>query len=416
MGLKFDYANDYITSRYDAVNNNLVSTSYATSYWFWCSVQPIQMFRWGHAYNGSTGVQDCRIINSYLNNLNFVSGYMMGIDMNNFSYAYDITMVNNSYIQGLTMNNSSQIQTLALDGSGLYSIKIDNASELQNVSLTSSSMFQIIIDNGAAIYDLSVSNSTLNTVSVTDLSVWTQFTVTNSAYLYNMNFANYSWVSNMSLSGTSIYTLLLNNSGFGDGSLSEGYFADVSMFDGGFYNINASNCTFLNQIINGFNVDFTGYEIAAGLLNLSASTFQFGTIVYQFYVNFNGAAGEGAIGSYNLQLFPVPTGFFIEKVIVDGSNGSLTMSDGATDCCINLGIAGGNTTSGINDATGLMSAMTVPQVFDLSNGKVTPALAAANTYLQFAVSGTNGTWGSITGGSMRFEVTLKNINYSTNND
>lgn len=414
--IEYDYADDYITSRYDAVNNNLVVTSYNTSYWFWCEALPIQMFRWGHAFTGNSGVQDCRIINSYINNLNFVGGYMMGIEMNNFSYAYDITMENNGYIQGLIMDNSSQFSGIDINNSGLYTIRISNSSEVQDLSLINSSISQVIIDNGSIFYDTTITGSIINTLELTDYSYLGDLTITDDSEIYNVSLGNYSWCETLTLNGTGLYTLILNNSGFGDSTYNVGYISDLSMFDGGFYNVNVTSCNFINIIINGFALDYSSYTIASGMGSLTASEFQFGTITHQFFTSFNGNAGQGLIGVYNLPLIPVPAGFFIEKVIIDGSKGNLSITSGAADACINLGVVGSSNVSGINDTTGLLSAMTVPQVFDLSNSKVTAAAVLTNSFLILTISSTDGLWGSIIGGTMLFEVTLKNVNNNSSNE
>ena len=82
--IEYDINFNWICSRYDALNNNLVKVNFDSSIWFYCGVTPIRMFRWGHnLFDG--GVSSCEIINSYFGCLNYVNGSVAGVKMDNFS-------------------------------------------------------------------------------------------------------------------------------------------------------------------------------------------------------------------------------------------------------------------------------------------------------------------------------------------
>ena len=310
------------------------------------------------------------------------------------------------------MDNNSSITGLELDNSGFYNNTLSNASSFQDIHLVGSNMYQINCNNDAFFYNLIANSSNINSITLNNNSVCAAMNLTSST-LYALDFDNYSWVYDNTLNNSHYDTLKLSNSGFGQNYFDGGGAIDLNLFDSGLYGINVQNSNFTNIEITGLNLDYSNYTIPSGFGNLSAAILKFGTIIYQFQFDFNGTDGAGNFGILNTQLYPIPNGFYIEKVILDAN--SITVSNEG-DACINLGVSGNNTASGISDTTGLVSNMIRPQVFDISNGKVTISKATSSTILALSVSNTNGEWGYITGGQMLFEVTLKNINYSTSND
>jgi hypothetical protein len=61
--VEYDIQDDYIVSRYDVYNNNIVKNNYRTQY-FYCNAYPIHSFRWGHRVDIG-GLANCNINNSF---------------------------------------------------------------------------------------------------------------------------------------------------------------------------------------------------------------------------------------------------------------------------------------------------------------------------------------------------------------
>jgi hypothetical protein len=117
--IEYNIVDNYISSRYDEVNNNSVTDSYNTLY-FMCETHPIQAFRWGH-----DSVQNCRVDNSYFGCLNFASGSISEIELRNGSFVFDYNLFNNAILQSITLSNFSTLNSFTITGGNLHNINID---------------------------------------------------------------------------------------------------------------------------------------------------------------------------------------------------------------------------------------------------------------------------------------------------
>lgn len=245
--VEYNIVDNYITSRYDAINNNRVTDSYGTWY-FMCETHPIQSFRWGH-----NSVQNCKVDNSYFGCLNFVSGYIWDVELKNGSMIWDIYLRNNARLQTITLSNFSDLSSFIIDGGYVQNINISNGSSfgeftiesdlcyLENISINNNSrivgfvlsqedynscyIYGITIDNDSAIENFSLHSNN------SGVSYFRDLTLTNDSYVSGITatasiLENIS-VSNESLLGYGLYMenanisrMELNNNGFFIGGFS----------------------------------------------------------------------------------------------------------------------------------------------------------------------------------------------------
>ena len=286
--IEFDFALDsefsegvlgdsgYIVSRYDAINNNLVKMESDTRF-FWCDVSPIQMFRWGHR-DSQGGVSNCTINSSYFGCLNYVSGQINGVSLNNFSSIFDLQLINNSYFYGINLSNGANISSVTIDNSSVYSIDISNNyldgynsntgiyscyiknslfysivlknnSYFYNIDIIGSEVYKIYMENEGYFYNNSeynsIYNSEINDITITNGSYiynigitdsyFGQITLDNESYIYSdLDYTNYS------ISGSEMYNISLDNYSY----INDFYCYD----DSSLYNVSLDTNSYLQYI------------------------------------------------------------------------------------------------------------------------------------------------------------------------
>ena len=181
----YDIMDDFITSRYETLNNNFVNNATKT-FWFYCEINPIQSFKWGSplGFYGNV-IANCEVIDSYFGCLNTISFGANDVNLTEYSWIYNITTLNNSYFYSLRLSNGSGINTCTMDGASLSYLSLDNNSYIYDFTLDGSS---------------SISYLTLNNYSYID-----DFELGSSATLEYNTLENYSYLESFTLdSGTSI--------------------------------------------------------------------------------------------------------------------------------------------------------------------------------------------------------------------
>ena len=212
--LEYNIVDNYITSRYDAINNNRVTDSYGTWY-FNCETHPIQSFRWGH-----DSVQNCKVDNSYLGCLNFVSGYLYDINLSNGSVIYDINLYNDAELYNITLSNYSVLGGFSTDGGDIYNITINNESSLQYFNLVGNShLSNITLDNNSSIEEFDLEdNSYFNGVKLDNDSQIYLIGLIHSSFLNDISLTNDSYIISMGASASYLENIsITNESGIGAG-------------------------------------------------------------------------------------------------------------------------------------------------------------------------------------------------------
>lgn len=211
--VEYNIVDNYITSRYDAINNNRVTDSYGTWY-FNCETHPIQSFRWGH-----DSVQNCKVDNSYLGCLNFVSGYIYDINLSNGSIIYDIDLHNGTELYNITLSNNSILGGFTTYGGNIYNINLNNDSSLQYFYLLGYSYLEnITIDNNSSIEEFILdNNSYLSGIKLENDSIIGGITL-YSSFLNDISLTNDSYIISMGASASNLTNInITNESGFGAG-------------------------------------------------------------------------------------------------------------------------------------------------------------------------------------------------------
>ena len=275
--VEYNIVDNYITSRYDAINNNRVTDSYGTWY-FMCETHPIQSFRWGH-----NSVQNCKVDNSYFGCLNFVSGYIWDVELKNGSMIWNIELLNGARLQTITLSNFSDLSSFLIDGGYVQNINISNGSSLseftvsdtycyiENITINNSSniggftlsqedgndcyLSEITIDNNSSIGDFTLhsnnnDNSYFYGIKVDTDSHISGITATAS-YLENISLSTDSHLEGIYMENSNLYVVELSNKGF--------FIGDVSTDDGidGDGNITITD-SYLESIKITNNSVFTG--------------------------------------------------------------------------------------------------------------------------------------------------------------
>lgn len=276
--VEYNIDDNYITSRYDAVQNNRVTDCSGTWY-FNCETHPIQSFRWGH-----DSVQNCRVDNSYFGCLNFVSGYIWDVELKNGSMIWDINLLNNGRLQTITLSNFSELSSFIIDGGYVQNINISNGSSfgeftvsdtycyIENITINNSSniggftlsqeddnycyLSEITIDNNSSIENFTLhsnnsDNSYFSGIKVDTDSHISGITATAS-YLENISLSTDSEISgNIYMDNSNLYVVELSNHGYFIGSnesddsvVGDG---DITITDSNLENIKITN----NSVFTG---------------------------------------------------------------------------------------------------------------------------------------------------------------------
>ena len=317
--IEYDFENDYINARYDAENNNLVKVDLMSSLWFYCEVTPIKMFRWGHRlFDG--GVAGCSIENSYFGCLNYISGSILGVKLNNYSYIFNLNLansstfgpveltnnstINNIYLydvnmQYITMENNSEMTGLYVTGSTIQYINL-NKSDFDNITSIDGTIKNIEVDNSSVvslnvngvISNINVYNdSSITTIFIDGESTIDGLTIENnsvlsgigliSSYIENSNISNSSSIENLNLTNSYIiYSSILNDSTMQNATLLNSNYANIELKDsyfggnnidsyGNISNIQINDGGFYNNTISGGGM----YDINLQAGQITSNTF-----------------------------------------------------------------------------------------------------------------------------------------------
>lgn len=206
--IEFDFDNNYINSRYDAINNNFLQNTYNTAY-FYCLINTIQGFRWGHRFQDG-GVSDCSIINSYFGCLNYTNGRITGITLENHSAIYDVQLYNDSYLDLINLKQLSSINSIYLDNAYMSNIVLTNNSSIYDITMNENSyMSNITLENNSLIYNIDFNDDTSGTTCYIEyISLKNECSIhditlngNDSGYCYirDINLANSSTIYNTTL-------------------------------------------------------------------------------------------------------------------------------------------------------------------------------------------------------------------------
>jgi len=253
--VEYNIVDNYITSRYDVVNNNRVTDSYGTWY-FMCETHPIQSFRWG-----SSTVRNCTVENSYFGCLNFESGSIFDVKLENGSMIWNIYLRNDARLQTITLSNFSGLSSFLIDGGYLQNINISNGSDFGEFTLSDSNCYieNITINNNSNIGGFTLSQED-----------------NNDCYLSEITVDNGSAIENFYLSS--------NNSG-------QSYFRDITLTNDSYISGVTATASYLENIIVS-NESLLGY----GLYMENASISRTELNNNGFFVGDSGQVPTGSIG------------------------------------------------------------------------------------------------------------------------
>jgi hypothetical protein len=290
----YDYTNDTIIYRNEQ-NSNIVSTTYENiDYWInnMSLYNPIKAFQWGKIYNGTTGIGNQRIINSYNENINYKGLYQTNFYFNNLSYQTDVfvdsenSYQTNFHFENKSYQSNSNIEKASYQDSLYFTtnsyqtdVNIKNGSHQKNITLNNGSYQDSLLlnKNGSYQNNLNFTNGSYQTTITFDSnSSQSGLTFNNGSYqnlitFYDtkgdtpkqqfFNFDNVSYQSNFD-----IYDIIQSYFEFDNGSYQSGIACAKNQTnfifdDGSQYNSGNLNRTQQNITIKGFNRDVSGLTV-----------------------------------------------------------------------------------------------------------------------------------------------------------
>ena len=244
-----------INSRYDSYRNNYVRVGQLDSdgndRWFFCGVNPIQVFGWGN-----DNINDCDIKDSYFNCLNIIgTTTIYGVKMSNYSFMF-FTSFKDSTIESLNFENESGCFSLDLDNSTFRNCNLDNNSYITGEFNSNSTIENINLSNNSYLDNLNFYGSSFNNINLDNSSYINQISA-SASYFQNVNMTNESWISNIELevgaAGIStIERLDLSN---------RSYITNVELYNSYMYEIKVDNYSYIqgNPHIVLYNNSYFSY-------------------------------------------------------------------------------------------------------------------------------------------------------------
>jgi len=180
--VSYDYANDWISRRYNAQAGIEVSMPYGLDF-LWNGAEgwfpSISVMQWGNGSTGNlVGVFSQKITDSYNENINFRGSYQFNLIFDNGSYQSYFTFNNGSGQSNLTFDNGSYQSNLTFDNESYQTqLTFDNGSYQSYFTF----------NNGSGQSDLTFDNG----------SGQTYFTFNNGAGQFNLTFDNSAGQSNL---------------------------------------------------------------------------------------------------------------------------------------------------------------------------------------------------------------------------
>ena len=244
-----------INSRYDSYRNNYVRVGQLDSdgndRWFFCGVNPIQVFGWGN-----DNINDCDIKDSYFNCLNIIgTTTIYGVKMSNYSFMF-FTSFKDSTIESLNFENESGCFSLDLDNSTFRNCNLDNNSYITGEFNNNSTIENINLSNDSYLDNLNFYGSIFNNINLDNSSYINQI-LASASYFQNVNMTNESWISNIELEvgaagSSTIERLDLSN---------RSYITNVELYNSSMYEIKFDNYSYIqgNPHIVLYNNSYFSY-------------------------------------------------------------------------------------------------------------------------------------------------------------
>jgi hypothetical protein len=244
-----------INSRYDSYRNNYVRVGQLDSdgndRWFFCGVNPIQVFGWGN-----DNINDCDIKDSYFNCLNIIgTTTIYGVKMSNYSFMF-FTSFKDSTIESLNFENESGCFSLDLDNSTFRNCNLDNNSYITGEFNNNSTIENINLSNYSYLDNLNFYGSIFNNINLDNSSYISQI-LASASYFQNVNMTNESWISDIELEvgaagSSTIERLDLSN---------RSYITNVELYNSSMYEIKFDNYSYIqgNPHIVLYNNSYFSY-------------------------------------------------------------------------------------------------------------------------------------------------------------
>ena len=244
-----------INSRYDSYRNNYVRVGQLDSdgndRWFFCGVNPIQVFGWGN-----DNINDCDIKDSYFNCLNIIgTTTIYGVKMSNYSFMF-FTSFKDSTIEALNFENESGCFSLNLDNSTFRNCNLDNNSTISGEFNSNSTIENINFSNNSSLDNLNFYESSFNNINLDNSSYINQISA-SASYFQNVNMTNESWISLVELTvggvgSSTIERLDLSN---------RSYITNVELYNSSMYEIKFDNYSYIqgNPHIDLYNNSYFSY-------------------------------------------------------------------------------------------------------------------------------------------------------------
>lgn len=263
----YDYKNDRIIYRNEE-NSNIVSTTYENiSYWISdIGYNPIRVFQWGNVYNGSNGIGNQTIVNSYNENINYTGSYQINLNFKNRSYQKNInsSVDEGNYQDGIILENYSYIDSIDLERGPSYqsNIELSNNSYISNILLDRSSyQNEIILDNNSYISQITMSNADeayQSRIFLSNSSYITNGIFSSSSYQRDFVFNNRSYMDTFVLGNDSYQqNFNFNNSSYQNNSTLDGVQEIIYMDRGSQSNGFSESQT--NITVKGYDIDWSTY-------------------------------------------------------------------------------------------------------------------------------------------------------------
>ena len=290
----YDYENDRIIYRNENDTNIVQTTVENISYWINVKslFNPIKAFQWGNVYNGSNGIGNQRIINSYNENINYTGLYQTNFYFDNLSYQTDVFVDNeNSYqtnfhFENKSYQSNSNIEKVSYQDSLYFTtnsyqtdVNIKNGSHQKNITLNNDSYQDSLLLNKSGSYqnNLNFNNGSYQTNITFDTnSSQSGLTFNNGSYQYNVNFYDtkgdtpkqefFNFNNGSYQSNFDVYDIIQSYFEFDNGSYQSSIACAINQtsfifYSGSQYNSGNLNRTQQNITIKGFNRDVSGLAV-----------------------------------------------------------------------------------------------------------------------------------------------------------
>jgi hypothetical protein len=247
--IDYDYENDLITKRYDAIADILVINTKSDidlliDYGF--LYRSIAVMQWGNEYDyfSQKGIGIIKNYNSYFENCNVTGGSINTITLTGSSM-YNITLT------GGYMNNIK-----LTGGSSMNNIKLTGGSSMNNITLTGGSINTITLTGSSMYYIALTGGSSMNAITLTGGSTMNTITLTGGSYMYNITLT----------SGSSMNSITLTSGSMNNITLTSGSYMNNITLTSGNLNLNSTG------IINNKTIQKIIIENATVTQDLSAAT------------------------------------------------------------------------------------------------------------------------------------------------